>query len=215
MMELVTALTPRAVAALAICVEKLGQNTPYAFLEAEPHAKEASDCATRALSACQEAELTLRKVDQLSHRLPKQTTPSAGPIIDSLMTAILGDSKLKGEFVGGGVLLLITLCLTYSVIDALGNKSLPSDKRIGGAIGVGVVAVVFGIGFMSCVVGIIRGVRKSILEGVEKGNIRDINGFNWRAANVPQTAAAADETLFQVNQRKAAGSRDNSSLGIL
>ena len=71
MVRVVGDLTPKARECLSLAEEKLNTGAPGATFEADTHARDAQRATSRALNASREAELTLRKVEEILTRRPK------------------------------------------------------------------------------------------------------------------------------------------------
>jgi len=171
MIERVDTLSPDAETELALLTATLQENTVYAFLEAGPHAQKACDSVCRALAASREAELTLRKVTELS-----RSAPGTFPLLRTLSES-------------GGCIFVMALWSSFWVYGAVAavNQSTDSKNRehtIAGAVGVLLVFVALPI---------VLGVVGLYLRCKEKA----FEVFDWSPANRPQTADYASPSGAQ------------------
>jgi hypothetical protein len=175
MTELVNTLSPEAERSLKLLTDGLRGKSVFMLLEAEPHAQKANDFATRALAAAREAELTIQKVEELSHGLP----PQPKVFFPKAVCNGLG-------FVGLFPIVMVVVGVVHIARWAAGY-------HIEEGIGASIVATLL---YLALAIGIYSSFRwvqsKADYEEL-------IARFDWQAANTPQTTAATDGTILGAN----------------
>jgi ribosomal protein L7/L12 len=185
MKKLIDILSPEAVRSLALLSESLQGNSVFAWLEATPYAQRAKDVTAGALAASREAELTLRKVEQLSTGLPD---PSRF-VPDAVRAALWENRRL---ILGGAVWCIVLTRAFVSLIT--------QTHSVGGTHNSAILTVAIFVWILFVPVPVyVFAVYKIYPMAKKNALTHSIESFDWSAANAPQTTAAKDGVLYKAD----------------